>query len=46
MNEAPNVSRYEASTRGAATASQNCGQVMEKLLNSRASSGISTMRLR
>src|SRR3989442_11698523 len=29
-NEAPNVSRYEASTRGEATASQNWGQRSEE----------------
>ncbi|EWS62547.1 hypothetical protein Y695_04224 [Hydrogenophaga sp. T4] len=46
MNDAPNVSRYEASTRGAVTASQNCGQVSVKVLKTSADSGISTIRHR
>ena len=35
-----------ASTRGEATASQNCGQLMVKVLRTSAESGISTIRLR
>ena len=46
MNEAPKVSRYEAITRGAVTASQNCGQVSVKVLKISAESGINTIRLR
>jgi hypothetical protein len=43
ISEAPKVRRYEASTRGEATASTNCAQLIEKVLNSSADSGISTI---
>jgi len=46
MKEAPKVSRYEASTRGPVTAAQNWSQLRVKVLNTRAESGISTIRLR
>ena len=46
MNEAPKVNRYEASTRGPVTAVQNCSQLRVKVLNNKAESGISTIRLR
>src|SRR5687768_5023863 len=45
-NEAPKVSRYEATTRGVATASQKAGQLMVKVLRKAADSGMSTMKLR
>jgi hypothetical protein len=43
-NDAPKVSRYEASTRGAATASQNAGHVIVNVFRNAAESGISTMK--
>ena len=46
MNEAPNVSLYDATTRGELTAAQNSTQVSVKVLKIRADSGISTMMLR
>ena len=46
MNDAPKVSRYEASTRGALMAAQNWSQVRVKVLKISADSGISTMMLK
>src|SRR6476661_4913235 len=46
MKEAPNVSRYEAITRGDVTAATNWSQVSVKVFRTRAASGISTIRLR
>ena len=46
MNEAPKVNRYDATTRGEATASQNAGHVIPAVFRNIALSGSSTMRPR
>ena len=46
MKEAPNVNLYEATTRGAVTACQNCSHVRLRVLNTSADRGMSTIRLR
>src|SRR5882672_5363029 len=45
-NEAPNVNRYEATTRGDVTVSQNCGQVSANVRRKAADSGIRTIKLK
>ena len=45
-SDAPNVSRYDATTRGAVTVCQNCCQVSVAVFRNSADSGSSTMRLR
>jgi hypothetical protein len=45
-NDAPKVSRYDASTRGDVTASQNAGHVIVNVFRNAADSGISTMNPR
>ena len=45
-NEMPKLTRYDASTRGEATASVNSDQLMAEVLMNAAESGISTIRLR
>src|ERR1035437_7050275 len=46
MSDAPNVSRYDASTRGDVTASTNAGHVMVAAFRDVPPSGISTIRPR
>src|SRR5664279_5906878 len=46
MSDAPNVSRYDASTRGDVTASTNAGHVMVAVFKNVAPSGNSTIRPR
>jgi hypothetical protein len=42
-NEAPKVSRYEATTRGELTALQNAGQVIVAVFRNAAASGTRTI---
>ena len=46
MNDAPKVSRYDASARGAVTACQNCAHVIEAVFKNVPPNGINTSKLR